>query len=279
ALEAALLLAPGGEFAFALLTSAITAGVLPGHFGADAMIVVTLSVFAIPFLGWLGARLTRQAKIDDEALYAHLAPQGEIARGRVLIIGHGRIGSLVGDMLARHSTPFVVVDDVVALVAEAREKGVEAYWGNATRREFLLRCGLDQARALVVTISNAQAAVEIVRMAHAILPHLTIVARARDASHATELYAAGASDAIPETIEASLQLAETVLVDIGVPMGYVIASIHEKRDEYRQLLRPANEAARARQIERETKISRVLARIRGGEKKEEEIKAPDSSSS
>ena len=79
---------------------------------------------------------------------------------------------------------------------------------------------------------------------------MVIVARARDAASCDELYEAGASDAIPETIEASMQLAETVLVDIGVPMGFVIASIHEKRDEYRELLKPKGEAARQRQVAR-----------------------------
>ena len=90
---------------------------------------------------------------------------------------------------------------------------------------------------------------------------MTIVARARDAGHATRLYEAGASDAIPETIEASLQLAETVLVDIGVPMGFVIASIHERRDEYRELLKPKSEAARQRQVARAAIRGRVMARL------------------
>ncbi len=263
AAEAALLLAPGGEFAFALLTSAMNAGVLPGHFGADAMIVVTLSIFTIPFLGRLGARLSqRAAAVVDDAQHAHLAPEGQVAEGRVVIVGYGRIGSLVGEMLRRHDVPFVAVEDVVSIVAEARAKGVEIYWGNAARREFLLRCGVAQARALVVTIENVPAAEEVVRLAHEIRGDLTIVARARDARHATELYKLGASDAIPETIEASLQLAETVLVDIGVPMGYVIASIHEKRDEFRKLLQPSGEEARARHEERNRKIRREQARRR-----------------
>ena len=64
-------------------------------------------------------------------------------------------------------------------------------------------------------------------------PDLPIIARARVASHAAQLYKAGASHAVPETLEASLQLSEAVLVDLGVPMGFVIASIHEKRDEFR----------------------------------------------
>ncbi|MEK8091498.1 cation:proton antiporter [Methylocystis sp. IM3] len=263
AAEAALLLAPGGEFAFALLTSAMIAGVLPGHFGADAMVVVTLSIFFIPLLGRLGARLARPAGPEDEdAQYAHLAPGNPIAEGRVVIVGFGRIGSLVGEMLERHNVPFVAVENLVSLVSEGREKGVEIYWGNAARRDFLLKCGIEQARALVVTIENAPAVEEIVRIAHEIRDDLVIVARARDARHATTLYRLGASDAIPETIEASLQLAETVLVDVGVPMGYVIASIHEKRDEFRKILQPTGEEARARQVERRKEIKREQARRR-----------------
>jgi CPA2 family monovalent cation:H+ antiporter-2 len=261
--ETALLLAPGGEFAFALLTSAMLVGVLPGHFGADAMVVVTLSIFLIPPLGRLGARLSLPAeRAVDDAQYAHLAPDSAIAEGRVVIVGYGRIGSLVGDMLSRHNVPFVAVESLVSIVTEEREKGVEIYWGNAARRELLIRCGLEHARALVVTIENASAAEEIVRIAHEIRRDLVIVARARDARHATALYALGASDAIPETIEASLQLAETVLVDVGVPMGYVIASIHEKRDEFRKILQPTGQEARARQIERRKEFKREQARRR-----------------
>ena len=76
----------------------------------------------------------------------------------------------------------------------------------------------------------------MVETARKIREDITLVARARDAEHASTLYELGVTDAVPETIEASLQLSEAVLVDIGVPMGLVIASIHEKRDEYRKLL-------------------------------------------
>ena len=263
--EVALLLAPGGEFAFVLLTSAIGAGVLPGGQGADAMVVVTLSMFAIPALGRLGASFARaKTPAELQAEFAHLAPEGDVASGRVVIIGFGRVGALVGEMLKRHDIPFVAIDDAVELVASRRDEGVDIYWGSATRRELLLACGVAQARALVVTVPNPGAAEEIVRLAHEARADMTIVARARDAGHATRLYEAGASDAIPETIEASLQLAETVLVDIGVPMGFVIASIHEKRDEYRELLKPKSEAARQRHVARAATRGRIMARRRLG---------------
>ena len=100
-----------------------------------------------------------------------------------------------------------------------------------TRTELLRRLHLDTARALVVTLDDTAAADALVAAARAERADLLIVARARDAEHAARLYRAGATDAVPETIEASLQLAEAVLVDVGIAMGPVIVSIHEQRAE------------------------------------------------
>ena len=89
------------------------------------------------------------------------------------------------------------------------------------------------------------------RLARELRADLPIVARARDAAHAGELYALGVTDAVPETVEASLQLSEAVLVDVGVPMGLVIASIHEKRDQIRkELNRPDALGGRRKRLRR-----------------------------
>ena len=235
--EMSLLLAPGGEFAFLMIGAAMAAKIIPDQAGGDLLLVVTLTMTAIPLLGALGARATT-ARAKEDAEFAHLAPASTVADHRVVIVGFGRVGRLVSDMLKRHDIPFVAVDGSPQLVAKAREEGVEIYWGDATRSELIERVGLSGARALVVTMDAPQAVEKVVRHAHKARPELTIVARARDAVHATQLYELGVTDAIPETIEASLQLAEALLVDIGVPMGFVIASIHEKRDEYRKFLQP-----------------------------------------
>ncbi len=87
---------------------------------------------------------------------------------------------------------------------------------------------------MVLTTDDPAAAEAVTTQIKRLRPEVVLVARARDARHAKRLYALGATDAVPETIEASLQLSEAVLVDIGVPMGLVIASIHEKRDEIRK---------------------------------------------
>src|SRR5450432_876135 len=196
--EVALLLGPGGEFAFVMIGAAVAGGVIAPIVGQTVLVAVTLTMFVTPALA--------------------------------------RVGALLGEMLERHEMPYIAVDSDANLLARERRAGKPIYFGDATRAEFLRRCGIDQARALVVTMDAPRANEAVVETARSLRADLTLIARARDAAHAKTLYDLGVSDAVPETIEASLQLSEAVLVDIGVPMGIVIASIHEKRDEFRALL-------------------------------------------
>ncbi|MBL8588924.1 MAG: cation:proton antiporter [Methylobacteriaceae bacterium] len=256
--ESALLLGPGGEFAFVLLSAGMAGGVVAPALGGHLIVAVTISMLMIPLLGLL-ARSPR-SQIVAPNMPETDAPAIDGA-GRVIVVGYGRVGQLVVDMLKAHKIPLLAIDEDPNVVARARRDGLPIYWGNATRPDFLRRCDIAHARALVVTINSPRRVDEIVAVGRAERADITIVARARDAQHATQLYGLGATDAIPETIEASLQLSEAVLVDIGVPMGYVIASIHEKRDEFRAMLQPSGEAAR------ETRALRMSTRVKDMQKK------------
>ena len=240
--EIALLLGPCGEFAFVMIGAAIAIGAVERPLGGMIMLAVTLSMVMIPALGW-AAGLLQNAQPEKPSEHPELEPGAEQLpeSGHVIVIGYGRVGTLVADMLKRHDIPFIAIDGNARLVMHERQRGEPVYWGDATRLELLRKSGLDEARAVVLTMDAPRAIEVIVAMIRRERADITIVARARDAHHATVLYGLGASDAIPETIEASLQLSEATLVDIGVPMGYVIASIHEKRDEFRKLLQPTGE--------------------------------------
>ncbi len=252
ATEIALLLGPNGEFAFVLVGQAATAGILPAPVAHLTTVAVTLTMMAIPLLARLGERLGHGPAVPVDMAEA-VSPPGD-GEARVIIVGYGRVGRLVGDMVASHGLPFLAVDQDPRLVRREREAGAPIYYGNATRREFLDRCGLARARGLVVTLNNPLIAQEVVTAARAARADLTIVARARDADHARILYDLGATDAVPETIEASLQLSEAALLDMGVAAGYVIASIHAKRDEYRTLLNaPRADGRERRAIRRPAK--------------------------
>ena len=243
AIETGLMLGAGGEFAFVVLAAASSAGVVPRPAAEILTVSATLSMFAIPALSAIGRRFGRGA-VDISAMAPPPEPTGE---ARVLVIGYGRVGLMVSDMLDRHAIPWVAADRDARLVEAGRRAGKPVFYGDAARAEFLTRIGLAEAKAVVVTMDAFEAAEAVVAAAREARPDLVIVARARDARQAGRLYELGATEAVPETVEASLQLSEALLVDIGVPMGLVIASVHEKRDEIRRSLnRPDALGARVR---------------------------------
>jgi CPA2 family monovalent cation:H+ antiporter-2 len=244
ALETALVLGPAGEFAFVILSAALADGLVDRTAGSAVLVSATLSMFAIPLLTMLGARINRREESNDVAQVQNTPGPEDPDRPLVLIAGFGRVGRLVSDMLSRHEVAWVAVDNDAKVVEQARAEGVPIWFGDAGRAEFLKRCGVETAPALVVTMDAAKKVEDVVTCARALRPDLTIVARARDHKHAARLYELGVTDAVPETIEASLQLAENALVDIGIPMGPVIASIHERRDEFRRLFREKTEGDR-----------------------------------
>jgi CPA2 family monovalent cation:H+ antiporter-2 len=239
AIETAMLLAPAGEFAFVLFALAVSTDVLSREAGSIAVAVASLSMVFIPPLGALGRRMGRRwrrvAVVDPEL--AALPPRDEAERA--VVVGFGRVGCLVAEMLERHQISYIAADANARAVAHWRRLGKPVFWGDATNGAFLERCGLQKASALVVTIDNPLQVENVVAAAQAIRPDLVIVARCRDADHARDLYRLGVTDAVPETIEASLQLSEAALAGLGVAAGPVIASIHERRDEFRRELQTA----------------------------------------
>ena len=232
AVEAGLLLGAGGEFAFVVLAAATEAGAVSKDVSAVLTVAATLSMFAIPALSAAGRRLARGAH-EAPALEPPAQPAGG---ARVLVIGYGRVGLMVADMLDRHQIAWVAADRDARLVEAGRRDGKPVFYGDASRGEFLMRIGLASARAAVVTMDAFESAEAVVAAARQARPDMVIVARARDARQAGRLYELGATEAVPETVEASLQLSESLLVDLGIPMGLVIASVHEKRDEIRKAL-------------------------------------------
>ncbi len=190
----------------------------------------------VPFLDKLGALVARRVE-KKAAPDPELAVAPPVAAGRrVIVVGYGRVGQLVCEMLKTHDVPYIAVDRDAREIADLRRQGHDVYFGDANNHAFLEQCGVRDAASLVLTLHTEGALDEIAQIARALNPKLTIIARARDADHAKRLYRLGVTDAVPETIEASLQLSEAVLFDLGVPAGKVIASVHERRDVFRREL-------------------------------------------
>ncbi len=241
-IETSLLLGPGGEFAFVGIGLASSLGVVSKGTATFALAVTSLTMALIPLLAATANKLIHLFDKPRE-IDAALALLPQPMQQHAIVVGHGRVGKVVCRMLQRHGFTYTAVDDDPGSVADDRKHGHTVYFGDATDPGFLRSCGLMDASGVVITIHSRALIDTIVREVRMVRPDILIVARARDADHARHLYAVGVTDAVPETIEASLQLSEAALVGLGVPTGPVIASIHEQRDEFRHALQEVVKAA------------------------------------
>jgi monovalent cation:H+ antiporter-2, CPA2 family len=231
AAETGVLMASPSETTLIVLAAATSALVVDRDTAQFWQTVTAIGLTVTPLLAKLGQVVAR--RVDGVAEHTAISDNDE---PRTIIVGGGRVGRLIADMMHTHDKPYVMIDTNPDLVARAKRDGYFATFGDAARGDALVKLGVETAPAVVLTMDEpvlAQRLVTKLRDAH---PDLLIVARARDTDHAAAMYRAGASHAVPETLESSLQLSEAVLVDIGVAMGPVIASIHAKRDEYREQL-------------------------------------------
>lgn len=232
AAETGVLMASPSETTLIVLAAALTAQLIRPETAGFWQIVTAVGLIITPLLGKLGRMLAHRVDMQAEVDLPIIGP-GDDAPAAV-IIGFGRVGRLVAEMLAAHGRTYVAVDSNIDTVAASRREGFPILFGDVARPELVDRLNLGHASALILTMDDPVLTVRLTKKVRGWCPNLTIVARARDAAHAAELYRAGVTDAVPETLESSLQLSEAVLVDLGMAMGPVIASIHEKRSQLRE---------------------------------------------
>ncbi|WP_397587117.1 cation:proton antiporter [Sphingobium fuliginis] len=229
ALEVGVLMSSPSETTLIVLSAAAAAQLILPSTAAFWQIVTAIGLTITPLLARLGHDIARRL----EMALGEEAPEinEDHAEAAAVVIGFGRVGRMICDLLNLHKQRFIVVESDPDVVAEARRGGYPILFGDVSRTEMLDKLRLGHARALILTMDDPVLSVRVTKRVRGWVPDLPIIARARDTDHAAQLYRAGASDAVPETLESSLQLAETALVDLGVAMGPVIASIHQTRED------------------------------------------------
>jgi CPA2 family monovalent cation:H+ antiporter-2 len=242
AAETGLLLGPGGEFAFVSIGLATAAGLIETPLARFALAVTPITMALTPLLS-IGARHLAKSLASGKAIDVELTARPAGGQKHAIVVGYGRVGKVVCALLREHGIPYIAVDSDALTVTRDRREGHDVYYGDAADPRFLESCGLATADGVIITIHTASVIDAVVEHVRELRPDILIVSRARDADHARHLYSLGATDAVPETIEASLQLSEAALVGLGVAMGPAIASIHEKRDEIRHALQQAAQDA------------------------------------
>lgn len=235
-----LVLAHGGEFGVALLALAMGTGLFGAEASQPVLAAIILSMLIAPLLvrrsGSLVGLLMPRADPggSDET---QLAEALRDTRNHVLVCGYGRVGSQLVRILNDHGFASIALDNDPDCVRRGWNSDGRVYYGDATRRGVLRAAGLDHAAAVVISFDHLDSSLKVMREARAARPGLPIVARAADQASLDALSDAGATEVVPEAMEASLLLATQLLVLLGTPADRVFTRIQAIRADRYQLLR------------------------------------------
>jgi len=235
----ALILAAGrsqiGEFSFILGTAGIAFGLFKEEqyslLLAGALLSITLNPFLFRALPWIEAHL-RRVPAFWSLLDRHgpvQAPIGESLRDHVVVIGCGRVGQHVVNVLGHLGIPRLVVEQDIGRVTDLVRQGVPILYGDAANSDILSQVHLKQARAVVVTLPDEAAAFIVVATAHAEASQVPIIVRAATQQGVHRLFALGAQHVIYPELEGGLEMMRETLDRLG----YLESDIREYTDAVR----------------------------------------------
>ncbi|RVU83527.1 hypothetical protein EOL70_15935 [Leucothrix sargassi] len=226
ALRTGLYLSEAGEFAFVLIGQAVTVyALIPTEIGQFMVILAGLSMIITPVLVLIGRLLAE--KFTQHGADLSVSDASEVAlKNHVIIAGFGRVGQSVAATLKMNDIHYVALDMDAANVKRCREQQDVVYFGDAARTDLLRQVGADEASVVLVTLDQIDIALQVVESVKRRWPDLPVLVRAHDTKHSDELYAAGADAVMPETLEASLQLAGLVLQRVGVEQAQITQTLH-----------------------------------------------------
>ncbi|WP_449258027.1 cation:proton antiporter domain-containing protein [Chlorobium limicola] len=237
------LMAVGGEFGFALLAIALDARALDSFTGQIVLSSVLFSMILAPFFIRYNSNLARlvtsgKAKLrtaEKQQLRTVEVPAE--TRDHVIICGYGRIGQSVAHFLEKEAIAYVALDMDSTRVKEAYLAGEPVYYGDASERDMLEAIGILSAKMVVISHEDVASALKTLHHIQVLRPGMPVMVRTRDESHLEELRQAGATEVVPETLEASLMISLHVLLLLNVPAARVMRCLQEQREGHYQLLR------------------------------------------
>ena len=215
------LLAQAGEFGFVLFGSAQVLGVIDQASFVTGIVVISLSMLVTPLLVRTGDALARRFEAGGGEALSLADPLLQEPARRVLIGGYGRMGHTVGTLLQASGIPYLAFDTDPERVAQGRAHGEPVLYGDISAPELLAAAHAEQASLVVLTVDLSSTALRAVSHLRNSYPQLPVIARARDLEASSHLLQAGATQAFPESIEASLRLGAEALQMVGAPADSV----------------------------------------------------------
>ncbi|AWC24169.1 NEM-activable K(+)/H(+) antiporter [Aminobacter sp. MSH1] len=224
ALERAVIMAQGGEFAFVLYSSALAVGIIDGESNAILTAIIIISMVLTPLAIMVLRRFTPQDEqsLEDVDVAAELS-------GTVLVIGFGRFGQIASQPLLLRGVDVSIIDNDVEMIQAAADFGFKVYYGDGTRLDILHAAGAGRARAVLICVDKADVAVRIAGHLRAEFPLIPVLARAYDRGTAIELIRAGVDFQLRETFESALLFGGSTLEKLGEDPDEVAEVIEEVR--------------------------------------------------
>lgn len=241
ALRTGLILAQGGEFGFAILTLALTDKIIPPEYGQVILAGLLISIAMAPLLIYFNKKIAnffvpKKDNLTDPQIQQQITERAQALKNHVIICGYGRVGQHIARLLDRVSFPYVSIDFDSELVHRACLAGEDVLYGNAVHPELLKKAGIEHAKVLVISLSDHQAATQILTMVRTRYKTLPILVRCRDKAELQHFKELGATQIIAELYEASLTLSNHLLQLIQLPREKVADVIQKIRSSDYELL-------------------------------------------
>ena len=229
AVEAGLLLGQAGEFAFVIIGTAIATKIVTMPFGQFLMVVTGMSMVVTPLVALLAKKVGPMLDRRKSDLLPDAPEAIPEMHGHILIAGFGRVGRAVAGVLEAETIPYLALDTSTEIITQQRKAGQSIIYGDASRHDFLKHCHPEHARGMLITMGDTRSAAKIIENVRRHWPDLPVFTRARDLVAAKELHQAGSTVVVAETIEASLQLASSLLRGIGSKEEIVLRRLELSR--------------------------------------------------
>lgn len=234
-------LAQGGEFGFALLTVAMDQNLLEGGHNQIILAALIFSIALSPFLIRYNSALAKifvpkAAKICEKSQEQHIEENAELLKNHIIICGYGRVGQHIARIIETEGFEFIALDMDPKRVQDAQLAGERVNYGDSQNLNMLASAGIARAKALILSFNDINASKMIIPQVRKIFPNLPILVRTQDDVALKELLDLGATEIVPETLEASLMLAFHALILMDVPAARALRQIRAVRTDRYELL-------------------------------------------
>jgi len=241
-LRTGVIVSQGGEFGFALLTLLLRRDLAAPAVVQPLLAATVLSMVASPLLIRHNRRITRAILREAGPRYTEAMREAEATRalaGRdhVVICGFGRVGQNIARVLEQTGFEYIALDVDPQRIRAGRQAGDPVMYGDAAQPAVLKNVGLSHVRCVVITFANPAVSLKIVRSVRALRADVPILVRTQDDARLDELQAAGATEVVPETLEASLMLLSHLLLLLKLPVSRVIRTVNDIRSHRYGMLR------------------------------------------